>query len=103
MTESGTLTIPEVRQRLYHLADVLDSGELRFLASQLHRRRAGHNGKPASRRMTPELAQAIRTFAQKNPDVTEHAIGVLFGVNQGRVSEALVGFRDGTTRGDAKP
>lgn len=92
------LTIPEVRERLYHLADVLGSDELYFLATQLHRRRPGHNGKPASRRMTPELAQAIRDFAAANPDVTEHAIGVRFGVNQGRVSEALVGFRDGTTR-----
>jgi len=92
------MSVPEVRERLYELANILGSTELRHLAEQLHRRSPARHAPAASRRMTQERAAAIREYAARNPGLTEHQIGVVFGVNQGRVSESLVGFRDGRTR-----
>jgi hypothetical protein len=43
--------------------------------------------------MTPALVEAIRLYADIHPGMSEHRIGIVFGVNQGRVSEALSGFR----------
>lgn len=90
---SEILTVPEVRDRLYQLADELGSTELRRLADNLWRRRPGRQTRAQSRAVTPELVTAIREFAADHPSMTEHQIGVRFGVNQGRVSEALFGFR----------
>lgn len=95
------MTIPEVRTRLDEIADGLvgtDLGkELRVLAAELWRRRSPRsttvNERIRSRSLTPELAASIRSYAAAHADETEHEIGIKFGVNQGRVSEALYGKR----------
>jgi len=43
------------------------------------------------RRMTAELAEDIRDYERKHPDLSEHEIAHHFNVNAGRVSEALNG------------
>jgi len=43
--------------------------------------------------MTPDLAEEIREYAQANPGMSHQAIGEVFNVNHGRVSEAIIGKR----------
>lgn len=98
------MTIPEVRDRMRAIADELRdplgdadvdmiAAELEQLADALRRRRSRPHAPTVSRNMTPELAQEIRDYAATHPTETELAIGVRFGVNQGRVSESLRGKR----------
>lgn len=87
------MTIPEVRARLRELALELDEPELKALADQLVRRRNRIPAESTARSITPGLSDAIRVFAARNPDMSEHNIGLAFNVNQGRVSEALYGKR----------
>ena len=92
------MTIPEVRDRLYFLSEIQNQPELRQLADQLWRRSPGRRtARATSRVLTPELAQAIREYAAQHPEESEHRIGIRFDVNQGRVSEALFGYRQGET------
>jgi len=58
----------------------------------LWRRKAIRRAPNDSAPVTPALT-AIRAYAKQHPEMTELAIGHEFGVNQGRVSEALAGFR----------
>ena len=48
---------------------------------------------PTAARCTPELRAEIRAFAAAHPDMTMHDIGLHFGVQEGRVSEAINGKR----------
>jgi hypothetical protein len=45
------------------------------------------------RPLTPRLKAAIRSYAKLQPDASQVQIGRRFGVNPGRVSEALAGKR----------
>ena len=85
------MTIPEIRDRLIELADAHGIAELRELASGLHRRRARRKAPVRSRPITAALAASIRAAAAADPKAAQHAIATRFGVNQGRVSEALSG------------
>lgn len=95
------MKIPEVRERLYALADSLEAQcglpltaiEIRHLADELKRRPRAHSGRSGGTRITNEKRNAIREFAQLHPEMTEFQIGSYFGVNQGRVSEAISGWR----------
>ena len=42
-----------------------------------------------SARVTPELRAQIREYVEKNPNVPSQHVAIHFGVNLGRVSEAL--------------
>jgi hypothetical protein len=44
-------------------------------------------------RCTPEMAQRIRDYARAHPTASYHKISILFGVNGGRVSEAIRNLR----------
>jgi hypothetical protein len=46
-----------------------------------------------SRTVTPMLKASIRAYARRNPDASQHEIAQAYGVNGGRVSEALAGKR----------
>lgn len=46
-----------------------------------------------ARRMTKELAAAIRAYVGDHPEKNQLEVGIHFGVNPGRVSEALNGLR----------
>lgn len=82
-------SIPEIRARLYVLADELKIDELRDLASEMHRNSPIKKARPTSATTTPELAENIRIFARKNPDLQQRHIAEHFNVNPGRVSESL--------------
>jgi hypothetical protein len=89
-----TMSIPEVRERLYKLAEIQRLPELRQLADQLWRRPPWRKPVRAqARALTPDLIADIRQWVYDHPDESEHRVGIRFGVNQGRVSEALHGHR----------
>ena len=81
--------IPEIRDRLYELADELDNDELRELADQTYRRSPRRRAKNKSDKLTPARAAQIRQYARDNPDAHQREIGAEFNMNPGRVSEAL--------------
>jgi len=81
--------IPAVRDRLYELADELDLEELRDLADQMWRKSAKKRAPVRSPKLTPEMAEEIRQYAAAHPGAHQQDIAEKFGVNHGRVSEAL--------------
>jgi hypothetical protein len=93
------MKIPEVAKRMREIAEQIqkgypnESGELFSLADELKRRFSGPRAPATSTKMTPELAEEIREFAEANPGMSHQEIGVFFNVNHGRVSEAIIGKR----------
>lgn len=91
------LTIPEVRQRLADIAsrctDPSAKRSIRLLLVHMRRRPAAKRADVTSQPMTPDLADAIRRYARRYPSASQLQIAVHYGVNQGRVSEALRGKR----------
>jgi hypothetical protein len=88
------MTIPEIRERMHELADIYGIQELHFLAEQTRRRTpVRHVRRPRQASPDAEMEQAIRAFARQHPEATMFDIGRRFNVNQGRVSEAIGGFR----------
>jgi hypothetical protein len=93
MKESGPSRItiaPAMWGRNYAYAE---SSELLELADELKCRFSGPRAPATSTPMTPELAEEIREYAEANPGVPHQAIGEVFNVNHGRVSEAIKGKR----------
>lgn len=88
------MTIPEVRERLIELAAELNCPELLTLAEELKRRPPVKKAHPISAAMTDNIRDQIRMFATLNPHLTNRAIGNLFNVDSGRVSEILAGKRE---------
>lgn len=84
---------PEVRDRLRELAEEHGIEELNFLADQLYRQYKTGRTPTKSPECTPEMAEAIREYRKANPEAPQHEIASIFGVNHGRVSEALNGLR----------
>lgn len=101
------MRIPDVQKRLEEiqkrieeisyeegLYDLLDlARELLDLTSQLSRRSVGGKAPNSSAPCGPEKREAIRRYKAHHPTMTQLEIGRVFNVNQGRVSEALRGFR----------
>lgn len=89
------MRIPEVRARLYELSAVYQLPELHELAEHLRRRTTGEGRavRRASDPVTPAIVKAVRSYAAAYPDMPQHAIAVVFRLNQGRVSEILNGKR----------
>jgi hypothetical protein len=83
------MSIPTVRKRLRELAEEHSLPELLELEQQLYRKPAATRGRVRSPKLTPELAEEIRQYAAANPDAHQQDIAEHFGVNHGRVSEAL--------------
>jgi hypothetical protein len=82
--------IPEIRERLRELAVQHNMDELRELADEMYRNPPAKARAPVrSPKLTPELAQEIRDYARANPRAHQQDIAEHFGVNHGRVSEAL--------------
>ena len=86
------MRIPEIADRLRDLAAERGLPELAGLADELRRRPAQRGGRWA-RRMTPELADQIRTMKRLNPEISQVEISRLLQLNQGRISEVLKGKR----------
>lgn len=87
------MRIPEVRARLREIANETGNEELDRLADELVRRPPVTAAPVKSRKMTDTLRQQIVQYHQTYPALTQVEIGAAFGVNPGRVSEALAGFR----------
>ncbi len=86
------MRLPDIQRRLREIATEAGLPELRFLADEM-RRRPSQKAPISSEPMTDELRDAIRAFARRHQHMTQVDIGRHFNVNQGRVSEALKGFR----------
>lgn len=87
------MRIPEIADRLRALAIQHRLPELQDLAAHLGRRTAFRRGKVTSVSMTPALSEEIRRYAAEHEDASQAEIGRHFGVNPGRVSEAIHGKR----------
>lgn len=86
------MRLPEIVEELHKLADDFSIPRLHDLADEI-RRRPSTRSAPTSRPMTPTLRAQIRLAARLNPEMSQLEIAKSFGVNQGRVSEALKGKR----------
>jgi hypothetical protein len=82
------MRLPEVAARLEELGK-----EISQLSKMIARRKPIRKAEPTSTPMSPDLARDIRAFARQHPTMSQLKIGQKFGVNQGRVSEALRGKR----------
>lgn len=82
-------SIPEIRARLHVLADQLGCQELHELAEATRRNPPVKRAPRRSRPMHRKIGDAIRAYAAANPNASNQAIGEVFKVNAGRVSEAL--------------
>ncbi len=71
-----------VAQRIRHI-----------VARHLYRRPAVRQTPAKCKRVTPEIAERIRAVADAQPNASMSQIAGRFGVNLGRVSETLAGFR----------
>jgi hypothetical protein len=87
------MRIPEIRDRLRELAGELACPELDLLASELSRRTIRRRAAQSSAQMTEEMRDAIRAYHRAHPDRPQAEVARVFKVNQGRVSEALNGFK----------
>lgn len=88
------LTIPEIRERLFVLAVELDCPELAELAEGTKRRSPVKRAVVTSRPMTRTLAVAVRAYAAAHPETSQQQIAAVFHLNNGRISEALRGYRE---------
>jgi len=89
MAKANKRTIPEVRERLLKIAEEHGVNEIYELVDEMYRSAPVKRAKNRSRKMTPALAAEIRRFAAANPDLHQQDIANAFGLNHGRVSEAL--------------
>lgn len=94
------LTIPQVRAHIDYVLGHLTSmkpaqveAELKFIKSNLFRRKHGRVAPPRSKSMTPAIAANIRHYAAAHPSASHQQIANACGVNPGRVSEVLNGKR----------
>lgn len=84
------ISIPEARALLSKWALEWDRPELLDLAGRLIRRKPKYKAARAERgSLTPSRAAAIRAYKEANPTMSNRDIGEVFGVDGGRVSEAI--------------
>jgi len=87
---SNHISIPDARDLLRELADKHGISELRTLANLMYRRKHKAMRAPnTSQTVTPHLNADIRRFHRQNPVASNQDIANHFGVNPGRISEAL--------------
>lgn len=91
------MTIPEVRARLYVLAEELNCPELKRLADATRRRFFGRVAPSRQVVITRFIVDKVRATAAKHPKMHQRVIGQRFGIDQGRVNEILHGYRDGSS------
>lgn len=92
-------TLPEIRERLHVLAREIEprfpghAGELHLLAEETRREYSGRRAPPRSLPVTDELAEQVLAYAAATPRASHVEIGLVYGINPGRVSEILFGKR----------
>lgn len=87
------MKIPEVRERLFELAEECDMPELFDLAMELYRRKSVARAPVKTVVFNDKIARSIRAFKREHPAASYKRMAEVFNVNQGRVSEALIGKR----------
>jgi hypothetical protein len=70
-------------------AGTLLAERIEVILGMLYRRPYKRHTAPKSKFVDAEMAKAIRKYARDNPTASNQDIGVVFGCNAGRVSEAL--------------
>lgn len=86
------LTIPQIRERLFELAIIHSDDELADLARATYRRT--YTRAPTTRKgLDSETKADIYDFVMRNPNMAMQDVANIFGVNPGRVSEAVHGYR----------
>lgn len=81
--------IPEIRARLYELAVIHSIPELADLADDTKRNPPIRRAKSTRRKLTPPVAVKVRAYAKAHPNMAMRDIGLVFNLDQGRISEAL--------------
>jgi hypothetical protein len=98
------MKIRDVQTRMLELAGELEdpngemelaeiAKELRVLVVELFRRKAVRKAPIKARAIDPQLKAQLREVARLHPEMPYREIGRMFGVDGGRVSEALAGKR----------
>jgi hypothetical protein len=94
------MRLPDIREEMHKLAhDIAAAGlrekadRLAYLAEETRRRSPLKRAPPRARMMTEEVKALVRQTARDNPGMSLREIGRKCGVDQGRVSEVLRGFR----------
>ena len=85
------LSIPEVRKRLFEIAEEKNDEELAYLANELFQKKMKKKAPIKSDQLTPELAEEIRQFVTDNPSMHNQEVANHFHVNIGRVTDAIQG------------
>jgi hypothetical protein len=87
--------IPAAQEKLRKWAVEWGKPELAVLADQMYRRKPKYpRAKPQRRSLTPGKAKRIREYKEANPTMSNRDIGREFGVDAGRVSEAIHRVKD---------
>lgn len=81
--------IPKIRARLHELAIIHSLPELAVLAEETKRNTPIRRAKATRSRLTPVVAKRVRAYAKAHPSMAMRDIGLVFNLDQGRVSEAL--------------
>lgn len=69
--------------------------EIERIVMRMYRlRHSSNQARPKARRVTPELSRALAFTEMLNPDLSHREIGAMFGVDGGRVSEAVQAYRE---------
>jgi hypothetical protein len=87
--ELDLISIPDARRLLTLWAEEYQMPQLAELASRMYRRSAVRRAPRTSPHVTREMAEEMREYADNHPNDSEQDIAEFFGVNPGRVSEAL--------------
>lgn len=94
-------TIPEIRAGLLLLADQMERSGVDEAFCETVRQHARDTVRRSplvpvtrakARRMTPELQDELRTYKLAHPLMSNREVGRAFGVDGGRVSEAIHGL-----------
>ena len=84
------ITIPQARTQLRRLAKEHDMPELKTLADRMYRKPPSCAVAPVqNKQMTNAIAGSIRLHKREHPAMSTQDLATLYGVNAGRVSEAL--------------
>jgi hypothetical protein len=87
------MTIPNIRKRMKELAIIHNIQELDDLAEASFRRPPVRMARRQLSSLNPALEKLIVDYANDNPTASYTVMARHFGVNIGRVSEALAGFK----------
>lgn len=87
------MTIPQIRARMFELADEYQFEELRHLAEQTKRRSPVRRSRSVHAKLTPAQEQMVRDHAVLNPTHSYKRMGQDLDVDIGRISEVLAGKR----------